>query len=474
MKRRTRRRQMPALLIAALMILAPVLFTYYAFARKIPFLSSQYVDYAIVPNSLNVRPGAPVRVAGVDVGKVTGVSAAGNATRIAFSLDGDALPLHTDATVTVRDRLFLEGGYYLALDPGSPTAPTAAEGFTIRPRSTQTPVQFFQVLSTFDLAARADLEQLLNTANAAFSPSAGQPFASSGAAGFKAAIPQLTPVLKDTAWVSQALSGTHAGDVQTLLSSSAQIFATLQNHGRSLAGLVDNLDTAASALASSDGALASSIAGLDGTLREALTTLTAVDRSLDPLSRLAAVLTPTLRQSPQIVTALTRELLATTPVIGPGNRPRLLGSLRTLLARFPAGLSQLARLFPVTKAVTDCLATHITPALEAKVQDGALTTGREVWQEFVQGMIGLASASGDYDPNGHYLRILSGTTSLLGGLGSLPGLGPLVGTVIGTGSTSSSAEAVAPQWVGDLAPSAFRPDIPCTSQPLPSSYGPIP
>jgi hypothetical protein len=97
-----------------------------------------------------------------------------------------------------------------------------------------------------------------------------------------------------------------------------------------------------------------------------------------------------------------------------------------------------------------------------------------MWQELVHGMVGLASASGNYDANGHYLRILTGLTSLTGGLGSLPGLGPLVGTLTSTGGSSTSATAVSPHWVGDLAPSDFRPDVPCNSQPFPSSFGATP
>ena len=54
------------------------------------------------------------------------------ATRVAFTVDSSGLPIHRDATIRVRDRLFLEGGYYLELDPGSPSAPTLHDGDLIR------------------------------------------------------------------------------------------------------------------------------------------------------------------------------------------------------------------------------------------------------------------------------------------------------------------------------------------------------
>jgi virulence factor Mce-like protein len=465
----------PALLIAVITILVPLLVTYYAFERSLPFLGGAYTDYAVVPNSVNVRVDSPVRIAGVDVGAVSTVTPDGRYSKIAFTLDGNALPIHTDATVTVRDRLFLEGGYYLALEPGSPSAPVASEGFTIQPRATQTPVQFFQLLSTFDIAARASLENLLNTANQAFSPAAGQPFRTSGAAGLKQAIPALTPVLKDASWVSQALTGTHAGDVQTLLTSASAVSTTLDDHEAELTGLLDALDETSGALAAGDNALADSVTGLDQTLQEAPATLHAVDASLTPLTNLSAALTPSLRKSPALVSALTSEVESAIPIIGPANRGRLLSSVQTLLARFPDALSLLAKLFPVTQQVSECLGTHITPALEAKVNDGSLSTGEQVWEDFVHGMIGLASASGDYDANGHYLRVIAGLTTLTGGLGSLPGVGQLVGTIAGTGSSSTSSSAVSPQWVGDLPSSDWRPDVPCSSQPLlPATVGPTP
>ena len=155
-RRRTgRRRGAPALLIAAVVIIVPLILIYYAFTHKLPFLTNNYTDYAIVSNSVNVRSGSPVRVAGINVGQVTGVSAEGDATKIAFSITGAARPIHQDATIAIRDRLFLEGSYYLQLEPGSPSAPVAPEGFTIKEDNTSSPVQFFQLLSTFDSAARA-------------------------------------------------------------------------------------------------------------------------------------------------------------------------------------------------------------------------------------------------------------------------------------------------------------------------------
>ena len=45
-----------------------------------------------------------------------------------FTVDDEGLPIHKDATVTIRPRLFLEGNFFLDLQPGSPSAPDLSSG----------------------------------------------------------------------------------------------------------------------------------------------------------------------------------------------------------------------------------------------------------------------------------------------------------------------------------------------------------
>ena len=52
----------------------------------------------------------------------------GEGAKVTFTVDEDGLPLHEDATVTIRPRLFLEGNFFLDLRPGSPSAPDLADG----------------------------------------------------------------------------------------------------------------------------------------------------------------------------------------------------------------------------------------------------------------------------------------------------------------------------------------------------------
>lgn len=450
------------MIVAAVVILATVLVTAYAF-HKTPSFSHPFTVSAIVSNSVNVRGGDPVRIAGIDVGQVDGVSPDGSDSRIRFSLDPSALPVHRDATIRIRDRLFLEGSYYLDLDPGTPAAPRLRSGATIPLSQTSSPVQFYQVLSTFTQPVRSSLVGLVEALDQGFGPPSGRGRRTSGAAAFKAAAVQLEPLFSNTSLVEQALQGTTTGDVDRLLGSTAAVSSTLAQNSVQLASLVQGLAQTAGALTASDGALAQSVAGLDQTVRAAPAALSATDRALPAVMGLARALTPSLRVAPPIVDRLTATAAQLAAVLEPTQRSALVRSLRATFEELPAILTQLSRAFPIGKQITDCLQTHVLPILNATVPDGSLSTGQPVWKEFVHFLPSVAGATGSFDANGHYTRVLIGA-----------GSNSLSGTFAGQQLVStpppggSSLQGARPQWVGDLTSNDFHPEAPCASQPVPS------
>jgi phospholipid/cholesterol/gamma-HCH transport system substrate-binding protein len=460
--RRGRRRRplIPSLVLAALVILVVVAVTTYAFDRSLPFTHRFTVD-AIVSNSANVRGGDPVRIAGIDVGEVTGVTADGSASRVQFSLERSALPVHRDATIRVRDRLFLEGSYYLELDPGTPAAPVLRDGATIPESQTSSPVQFFQLVSEFSAPVRSSLSRLAEALDTGLGPAGAR--AGSGAGGFKQAAVQLAPLFSDGAVVARALEGTAPGDVGTLVDSSAAVTGTLAQSSAQLAGLVRGLAQTSSALTSSDGALAQSVAGIDDTLRVAPGALRAVDRSLPGVVALARVLTPSLRASPPVVDRLTATAAQLASVLAPAERSGLIQSLRTTFQQLPSILTRLASAFPIGKQITDCVQTHLLPILTATVPDGSLSTGQPVWRDFVHFLPGIAGATGSFDADGPLTRVLLGAGS--NSLSTSIGGQQLLATPPPGGD---SLQGSRPQWAGDLTPADFRPDAACAAQPLPS------
>ena len=100
-----------------------------------------------------------MRIAGVNVGKVTEVELApdGEAANVTFTIDEEGLPLHDDARITIRPRLFLEGNFFVDLKPGTPDSPQLDSGDTIAITQTSTPVQLDQVLTALQSDSREDL-----------------------------------------------------------------------------------------------------------------------------------------------------------------------------------------------------------------------------------------------------------------------------------------------------------------------------
>src|SRR6478609_10249284 len=147
--------------IAVIFILIFTIGPYLAFTGHVPFTSYGYELNATFANSANVALNSPVRIAGVEVGKVISTERDGNNTDVTFTVEGSGQPIHDDAFAAIRPRIFLEGNFFIELDPGSPSAPELDSGGTIPVRHTSTAVQLDQILTALQSPVRADLGNLL-------------------------------------------------------------------------------------------------------------------------------------------------------------------------------------------------------------------------------------------------------------------------------------------------------------------------
>ncbi|HEY2637567.1 MAG TPA: MlaD family protein, partial [Solirubrobacteraceae bacterium] len=201
-------------LIGVALIVGLAICSYAAFHPALPF-SHGYRLRAIVASANQLQKGSPVRIAGVQVGSVTGIDPGpGNTTKLTMDLQQTALPLHRDATLRIRPRVFLEGGFYVELHPGSPSAPELASEGTLPLPQTAIPVQFHQFLTTFDQPTRASLRQGLHVLAGGLDDGGGESLA--------AVAPQLKPTLRDLSWVAQAAQGTAPHDVSRLIGGAAR------------------------------------------------------------------------------------------------------------------------------------------------------------------------------------------------------------------------------------------------------------
>ena len=76
-----------------------LLLAYFGFTKANPF-SNPYELHAVFRNAQSLKPRSPVRIAGVEVGKVTKIESSGDGdptARVKMELKDEALPLHDDA-----------------------------------------------------------------------------------------------------------------------------------------------------------------------------------------------------------------------------------------------------------------------------------------------------------------------------------------------------------------------------------------
>ena len=96
--------------------------TFFGFTKEIPF-RHHYTVSAVFPSANNIRTNAPVRIAGVDVGKVTRIAHAedgAQAAVVTMRIERKGLPIHRDATLKIRPRIFLEGNFFVDVQPARP------------------------------------------------------------------------------------------------------------------------------------------------------------------------------------------------------------------------------------------------------------------------------------------------------------------------------------------------------------------
>src|SRR3954463_384397 len=147
--------------IGLVLVVLLAIASFLAFTKRIPFTSHGYELHATFQNATTLKPDSPVRIAGVNVGKVSSVAPKGNVAEATFDISDAGLPIHKDATITIRPRLFLEGNFFLDLHPGSPSAPDLSSGQTIPVTQTATAVQLDQVLTSLQQNSRGSLKRAL-------------------------------------------------------------------------------------------------------------------------------------------------------------------------------------------------------------------------------------------------------------------------------------------------------------------------
>jgi virulence factor Mce-like protein len=463
------------------MLVVIAIAVFFGFTKRIPFTHGFRVQ-AVFVSAVNISPHSPVRVAGVNVGRVTGVHrlAGSNAAVVEMQLSNEALPIHSDATLTIRPRIFLEGNFFVDMRLGSPSAPRLSDGATIPITQTADPVQLDQVLSALQSDTRGALQDFLAGYGQALThtPTSAENATQdrsvrglSAAQALNQAAHYGARALPDTAVVSQALGGQSPHDVSQLVAGLDRISIALDSRESDLQGLITNFDTTLGVLASRSRDLRAAVAALPLSLTNADRALATLDAALTPTRRFALELIPGVRELPATIDAALPWIAQTRALLAPAE----LGGVARQLHKAAPGLSSttpaLTALSGQLGPASSCLNRVLLPASNAKLQDGQFSTGAENYKEFFYSLVGLAGEGANFDGNGQYVHFL------VDGGGSTLKTGP--SRILNSTKTGGNLLArsplpllgTSPRYPGVEPP--YKPSVRCDTQLLPNFNGPL-
>ncbi|HEX5926524.1 MAG TPA: MlaD family protein [Baekduia sp.] len=411
---------MNPLTVGLLVLTLCAIVVYAGFSKHVPFTHGFRVN-AVFVNANNIRPNSPVRIAGVNIGKVKKVTAYkggdGNMSLVKMEIDKAGLPIHKDATLKVRPRIFLEGNEFVDLSPGTPSAPTIDDGDTLPATQTAAPVQFDQILTALQSDTREDLKRLLEGYGTAltYEPTAADDVGQdpdvkgkSAARSLNRSIDYAPGALKNLAIVNNAFLGLQQHDLSGLVANTGKVTKALSANEESLKDVVTNFNTTLGALAAQRSDLRQTIALLGPTLQHTDSALTHLNASFPNTRAFAKEILPGVKETPATIDAALPWIAQARKLVSPAE----LGGLTKELKPTTVDLAKLVdgslTALPQADLVAQCVTHTILPTGDVKIQDGQFTSDEENYKEFWYAMVGLAGESQNFDGNGHYIRFAVG------------------------------------------------------------------
>jgi phospholipid/cholesterol/gamma-HCH transport system substrate-binding protein len=389
------------------------------FSKDIPF-TTPYQLKAVFENAPPIHRGQAVRIAGVEVGKVSAVEPLGGdspAVVVTMKLKDEALPIHRDARVKVRPRLFFEGNLFFDIRPGTPGAGKLDDGDTIPVSQTSAPVQLDQVLGTLQSDTREDLQKLLVGYGDALNgePGAGEDDDQDPDTKGETAAKALNDSLEDSpgalrggAVLNDATLGTELHDLSRLVGSQQKIFAALSSRESQLKDLVTNFNTTMGALASEESSLRATIRELPQVLEAAGPALDNLNAAFPSTRAWALEMIPGVRETPATIEAGFPWVRQARALLRPSELQGLVDDLQPAVDDFAKFVDGQIQLLPVVDLFNRCQYNTVLPSGDTIIQDGALSTGIENYKEFFQALQGFVGAGQNFTGNGVYTRYQPG------------------------------------------------------------------
>jgi phospholipid/cholesterol/gamma-HCH transport system substrate-binding protein len=413
-----RKRGMTPFAAGSVLIVLIAITTYLVFSHDIPF-TTPFQMKIVVTNAANIAPRSPVRIAGVNVGQVQKIEHMGDSTTstLVVSIDKRGLPIYKDAQAKVRPRIFLEGNFFIDLQPGTPGSPVIKDGGTIPVSQTAVPVQLDQVLTALQADTRKNLQLLVKGYGSALDgkPRPGEDADQVPAVRGKTAAQALNQsltysprALRGVSLVNEALQGTQLHDLSKLIAGSQKVAAALSSNDQSLKDLVTNFNTTMGAFASEQQNLKTTIALLPGTLDQANTTLDSLNRSFPATRAFAREILPGVRETGPTIEAAFPWIRQTRALVSPPELQGLVHELQPAVSDLSSVTDESIVLLPQVDLANRCFINVILPTGDKPVDDGFLSTGLPNYKEFWQTMTALSGESQNFDGNGQYTRFQTG------------------------------------------------------------------
>ncbi len=482
-----------ALILIALVIIG----TYLAWTKTIPF-QSHFELKAVFQNAVNIRKDSPVRIAGVNVGKVESVRSVcstgetdncqSNYSEVTFTVDDNGQPVHSDAQVEIRPRIFLEGNFFLDLSPGSPSAHDLESGDTIPVTQTSTAVQLDQVLTSLQAPDRANLQKLLEGYGQALNhkPSAADDATQdpevqglTAAQAINKSFSYGATGARDSAIVNEALQGTSPHDLSNLIAGQAKAFGALVGHESQLQGLVSNFNTFTGALAQESSNLERTIRQLGPTLRVAEPALRHTNATFPFLRANALALAKGIPELPATIAASQPWLNQTAALLGRNELGYIAGQLRAAGPGAGKSTADGRGLFTQIGLLGGCVNNVLEPVGNVVLNDSGpgynFNTNVPNFKEFGYAAADLAGDAPLFDGNGPVLRLFAAGGPTPTG-GPVPNLRSPVPNAVSTRGNALWGGSTTPPigtrpGLGTKPP--FRTDVACQNNALPDLNGPL-
>jgi phospholipid/cholesterol/gamma-HCH transport system substrate-binding protein len=445
-----RKRGLNPALVGGLLIAIIAIATYLSFSKDIPFLNEPYEIKAAFRDTNGLKPDSPVRIAGVEVGKVRKVdfTRPGSDTAVVtMSVKAPGKPIHTDARAAIRPRIFLEGNFFVDLSPGSPSAKEMKDGATIPVTATSNPVQLNDVLKALRRDTRTQLKSVFDEL--------GETEKAGAAKAFNSSLDEQPGAYRWSAVVADALIGEQPGDLARLVKDTGTVAGAVDRNPERLRTLVEDFNQTFAAFAASEGDLRESIRELPGTLQAALPALADLNAAFPAVRAFARAARPGVRSTGPTADALVPLVKQLRGLVSEDELRGLARDLRTATPDAAALSRETVPLLEQIRPLASCTSNVLVPFGNDKVPDKAFPASGPVYQEAGKFAPGLAGESRSFDSNGQWFKVLgqggAETFDLGNGLFGTA-LQPIVG--------------VNPPPDRSLPP--FRPDTPCETQETPN------